>query len=169
MNKPHWLITTLILLLIQVIWMNNVGYAVSYVPHVFILALLIYPPEKDSAGYFLFAFLTGFVLDFVSGTGGLYALASLSMAALRQFMFAGRQAAAERSIKPFRWTPWQWIWRLALWALAFEFFLYFYDFLSLKESLRHIEDILGQAAFTWIFTTLYALLFLHRSRMNESA
>jgi len=164
----NWIISTIVLLLFQIIWMNNVGYVIPYIPHIYILLLLIFPFQADTKIYLLYSFATGMILDFLSGTGGLYALTSLSLAGLRQIWlryFTDKRA--DKSLKLSQWNPWQWIWRLALWSMLFEFLLYTYDFMSISQALTHGRDILMQSLYTWLFMLVYALLILYKPEQQN--
>jgi len=164
MKNSFWIILTLSVIALQVFWMSNVGYALPYVPHFFVLLLVIFPYRYPTKAYLLYAFFTGLIIDIFYGTGGLYALASLTFAGLRQIYLT--QFKSDLTGKNLRFEEWnlvQLIFRLLIAIVVFEFLVYFFDFLSINAVIRHLSDILRHSLTTWFFVTLFSILFLYKT------
>ncbi len=150
-------------LIIHVFWMVNVGYVLPFIPHFFLLPLLIYHRQINTRNLLLMAFATGLIIDTFSGTGGLYAAALLS--------FAGLQKLYDRwTADPLREKS-----RLELNAgflrralimavqiMVFEILFYFFDGMSVTYVFFRIGNILMHGFETWFFLWIFTGLFVYK-------
>lgn len=82
-NVPAIIIRFVLLTLVQVMILNNIHLHGMFNPALYPLFILLLPLETPASVLLLLAFLSGWVIDWYSHTGGLHASASLVIAFLR--------------------------------------------------------------------------------------
>lgn len=72
-----------ILVLLQVIVLNHIQWSGYINPYIYILFILLLPPETPRAFQLVLGFITGITIDMFSDTGGLHAAATVALAFAR--------------------------------------------------------------------------------------
>jgi len=75
----------LFLVLLQVFVLNNIFFLGYVNPYLYIIFLFLFPLKKDRFSFLFIAFLLGLSIDFFSDSGGIHALATLTIAYFRLF------------------------------------------------------------------------------------
>lgn len=75
----------LFLVLLQVFVLNNILFLGYVNPYLYIIFLFLFPLKKDRFSFLFIAFLLGLSIDFFSDSGGIHALATLTIAYFRLF------------------------------------------------------------------------------------
>ncbi len=167
-NNRFWIILTLAVVALQILWMSNVGYALPYVPHFFVILLILFPFRYPTKLFLVYAFFTGLMIDWAYGTGGLYAVSALTFAGLRQiYLTQFKRDITGKNIRFEEWNLGQFFYR-SFWAiLLYETLFYFFDYLSIEALWLQAKNILLQSLTTWIFVILFYLLFIYKSPALE--
>ncbi|PIE99233.1 MAG: rod shape-determining protein MreD [Polaribacter sp.] len=88
MNKNLRLISLfLFLLLLQVLILNNINLFGYINPYLYIAFIFAFPVNKNKVPILTFSFLLGLFVDIFSNSGGINAIALLSIAYLREGLF----------------------------------------------------------------------------------
>lgn len=73
----------IVLVLLQVLVFNNIGYLGYIHPMVYLIFLLIFPYRENRIPFLFVAFLIGLCVDMFSNTGGIHAASSVFVAYIR--------------------------------------------------------------------------------------
>ncbi len=86
MNKRfYYIITGIILVLLQVFILNNILLFGYVNPYIYIAFIFFFPLKRDRFLFLFFSFLMGLFVDFFSDSGGIHAFATLFIAFTRLF------------------------------------------------------------------------------------
>lgn len=77
----------ILLIFFQIILFNKINFLGFLNPYVYILFIILYPVKNNRNFFLLFSFLLGIFIDMFLDSGGIHALASLTLAYLRPNIF----------------------------------------------------------------------------------
>lgn len=80
------MISFVVLVLVQVLFLNNMFLFGFVNPMIYLLFLVIYRFENDQTLFILLSFILGFCIDFLSQSGGAHTIASLTIGFLRPLL-----------------------------------------------------------------------------------
>lgn len=72
-----------VLVLLQILIFNNIGYLGYINPMIYILFIMLYPHNENKISFLFASFLIGLCVDIFSNTGGLHAAAGVFIAYVR--------------------------------------------------------------------------------------
>ncbi len=154
-------------LAVHLLWMVNVGFVLPYIPHFFLLPFLLYHRPVKTSHFLLLAFVTGLIVDAFSGTGGLYAAALLSFAALQKLYDRWTADPLREKIRPESQAGLlQRAVVFAVQVLVFEILFYFFDGMSVTYVFFRMGNVLTHAFETWLFLWLFTGLFIYKPILN---
>ena len=85
-NAVTLMILFVILVFVQVLFLNNMLLFGFINPMIYLLFLVIYRFENDQTLFILLSFILGFCIDFLSQSGGAHTIASLTIGFLRPLL-----------------------------------------------------------------------------------
>jgi rod shape-determining protein MreD len=86
-NKNLVIVLRLLLLLaIDILVVSRLEIGIYFVPHIYLLSLLMLPVRTKKSWLLLFGFFSGLIVDIFMNTGGLHAAACTMMAFVRIFI-----------------------------------------------------------------------------------
>ncbi|NGY38628.1 rod shape-determining protein MreD [Flavobacterium sp. XN-5] len=77
----------ILLLAVQIVIFNNMNFLGFVMPLPYILFIILYPVNGNKTGLLLASFLLGLTMDIFSNSGGVHAIACLTLAHLRPYLF----------------------------------------------------------------------------------
>ena len=77
----------ILLLAVQIIFFNNMGFLGFIMPLPYILFIILYPVNGNKSGLLVASFLLGLVMDIFSNSGGIHTTACLVLAFVRPSIF----------------------------------------------------------------------------------
>lgn len=86
---PRYILTFIILVLVQVLLMNNIQLGGFINPYIYVLFILSLPFETPRWGLLVLGFILGLTVDLFSHTVGMHTSAVVFMAFLRPFVLNG--------------------------------------------------------------------------------
>jgi hypothetical protein len=129
------------------------------VPYFYIIFILLYPPQRNRYLFLFFCFLLGWFVDLFDGTGGIHALASLtigfiSIPVIRLVSGMRFFEIEEFSLSDF--NPGQWFFYTAIMILVHHFLL------NLLESFSfgNIRQVLLRTVFSAVYTSVFVFFYL---------
>lgn len=147
-----------ILILLQVLFFNNIQFSGYVNPYVYLMFILLLPVEMPSWILLIIAFFTGLTVDFFSGTAGMHAGASVLAGFVRPYVLRvisprdGYEPGATPSmfIYGFRWF----LIYTVLIVAAHHFILFFLEVFRLTDFFRTMLRIILSSTFTVTFILL---------------
>jgi len=148
----------IILVLLQVLFFNNIQFSGYINPYVYIMFILLLPVELPSWIMLIIAFATGLIIDTFSGTLGMHAGATAFAAFIRPDVLRlisprdGYEPGANPSmmIYGFRWF----LIYTAIIISAHHLVLFFFEVFRFTDFFRTLLRILLSSVFTIIFILL---------------
>lgn len=77
----------ILLLAVQIIFFNNMGFLGFIMPLPYILFIILYPVNGNKSGLLIASFLLGLMMDIFSNSGGIHTTACLVLAFVRPSIF----------------------------------------------------------------------------------
>ena len=77
----------ILLLAVQIIFFNNMGFLGFIMPLPYILFIILYPVNGNKSGLLVASFLLGLIMDIFSNSGGIHTTACLVLAFVRPSIF----------------------------------------------------------------------------------
>ncbi len=74
------------LVFLQVFIFNRINVSSTYNPLIYVIWIFFFPTNKNKYLLLVLSFILGFLIDFLCGTGGMHAFASVLLAAVRVFL-----------------------------------------------------------------------------------
>jgi rod shape-determining protein MreD len=148
----------IILILLQVLFFNNIQFSGYVNPYVYIMFILLLPIELPTWILLIIAFFTGLTVDFFSGTPGMHAGATVMAGFVRPYILRiisprdGYEPGASPSMVMygFRWF----LIYTTLIAATHHFILFFLEVFRFTDFFRTILRILLSSAITITFILL---------------
>lgn len=126
---------------VQIIILNNIFLFDLATPYLYIFPILLLPLNINRQLFLLIAFLTGLIIDFFEGTGGIFAAATLIIAYLRPLYLriSFGLAYEQMTIRFHEETFLQKLAYASLMVFTHHIFLYILDAFSLNDIIMILE------------------------------
>jgi hypothetical protein len=165
-NKiPKYVLSFIVLVLVQVLLMNNIQFSGYINPYIYILFILSLPNETPNWSLLVIAFLLGLSVDLFSHTVGMHTSATVFMAFLRPTVLrtleprGGFEPDTEPSVKNYGLN---WYFRYAgVLVLAHHLFLFYIEVFKLDGFFQTLSRAVLSALFS-LFIILLIKLFVKR-------
>ncbi len=159
------------LLFLQVLILNNINLFGYVNPYLYIAFVFVYPIEKNRNNLLTFSFLLGLLVDFFMNSGGVNAMATLSIAYIRLPLFKRIFQISENEYPLFNLRT-ELFGNVFLFVLILTFIHHLILFSLLNFSFNHyFMNVIVNTAFSSLFTiVLYFLgsfIFTSKNR-NET-
>lgn len=151
--------TILFLVFLQVFIFGRITFGGTITPYIYILFILLYPPNKNRYLFLLLCFLLGFGVDIFEDTGGINAFASVSIGYLSKYIIKLVSGTKFFEIEEFRFSDFstsQWVIYTILMVLIHHILLFFLEIFSF----HHFTDTLLKALYSSVFTILFIFFYL---------
>jgi rod shape-determining protein MreD len=167
MNKgPVWyIISFVIIVLIQVVIMNNIQFSGFINPYFYILFIILLPVNTPRYLLLILGFLLGITIDIFSNTPGIHASATVFIAFLRPFILNSYNLDdQERMMIPsisnigVKWF----INYVAIMIVAHHFFLFFIEVFSFSGFLYTLLRCILSSIFTFVFILISQFLIFRK-------
>lgn len=147
-----------VLILLQVLFFNNIQFSGYVNPYVYIMFILLLPVEIPSWLLLIIAFLTGLVVDLFSGTPGMHAGASVTAGFIRPYVLRltsprdGYEPGASPAMITygFRWF----LIYSAIIVVAHHFVLFYLEVFRFADFFRTLFRVFLSSVFTISFILL---------------
>ncbi|MFP4619675.1 MAG: rod shape-determining protein MreD [Bacteroidales bacterium] len=162
---PRYILTFVILVLVQVLLMNNIQLGGFLNPYIYILFILSLPFETPKWGLLVLGFLLGLTIDLFSHTVGMHTSACVFMAFLRPMVLRtleprdGYEPETYPSVKDYG-LGWYFKYSSIL-ILAHHLFLFYIEIFKFSEFFYTLGRALLSAAFSLVFI-LFIKLFIKK-------
>ena len=155
---PRYIISFILLLVLQVLVLNNIQLSGFINPYLYVLFILILPFETPRWFLLLLAFSLGMVVDLFSHTPGMHTSATVFMAFLRPYVleFISPRDGYETETYPIlRYYGLSWFLKYtAILVLAHHLFLFYVEVFRFSDFFL----TLGRALASSVFTIILALI-----------
>jgi len=167
MNKgPVWYIVSfVVIVLIQVMLMNNIQFSGFINPYFYILFIILLPINIPSYLLLILGFLLGITIDVFSNTPGIHASATVFIAFLRPFIINSYNLdEKERMMIPsisnigLKWF----IKYVAIMIVAHHFFLFYIEVFSFSGFLHTLLRCVLSSIFTFVFILISQFLIFRK-------
>lgn len=156
----------ILLLAIQVLLLNNIQFSGFVNPYIYILFILLLPFETTSWMVLILSFLTGLVMDILSGTLGLHTSATVFAGFLRPYVLnfvaphEGYEQGDLPGIKPygFRWF----ITYVVIIVALHHLFLFYVEVFKFEYFFRTLLRVLVSTVFTLVFIVIVQSVIIRR-------
>ena len=162
------IITILFLVLLQVFIFNKMVFNQIAVPYIYILFILLYPPQRNRYMFLVLCFLLGWGIDIFESTGGINAFACLTIGFLSKHII--RMATGTRffEIEEFSFGDFnagQWFFYVTAMTAIHHFLLFFLESFSFAS----IQEVLIRTLYCSVYTILliFFCLILFRKRAER--
>jgi len=165
-KKPSWYILLFVfVVLIQVLFMNNIQFSRFVNPYFYVLFILLLPINFPRYLLLLLGFLLGITIDIFSNTPGIHASSTVFIAFIRPFVFnASNLDDKEKVMCPtisnlgpalfFRYA--------AILILVHHFFLFYIEIFSFRDFFQTFLRSFLSSIFTLIFIVLSQFLIFRK-------
>jgi hypothetical protein len=155
-----------LLLLIQVLIMNNIGFSGYVNPFIYLLFIILLPLEIPAWLLLIIAFFTGLTVDLFSATAGLHTSATVAVAFVRPYILRviapreGYDLGDEPGIKTkgFRWF----IIYVVLIVFIHHFTLFYIEVFRLKHFLHTLLKVILSSLFSILFIVITQVLIIRK-------
>lgn len=155
-----------LLLLIQILIMNNIGFSGYVNPFVYLLFIILLPLEIPAWVLLIIAFFTGLTVDLFTATAGLHTSATLVAAFFRPYILRviapreGYDQSDEPGIrtKGFRWF----IIYVVLIVFIHHFTLFYIEVFRLKYFFHTLLKVILSSLFSILFIVIIQILLIRK-------
>lgn len=155
------------LVILQVFIFSRMTFANVATPFIYIIFILLYPPQKSQYIYLILCFLLGWGVDIFQDTGGIHALASITVALFRNPILRMISGGKLFDIEDFRFSDLnvgKWFIYTLLMVVIHHFLLLFLESFSISNINVTLLKSAYSSAFTLIFVYFYLILFRKSER-----
>ncbi|GAA4279704.1 rod shape-determining protein MreD [Gaetbulibacter aestuarii] len=151
----------IVLLLVQVIFFNNINFLGYINPYVYILFVAFYPVKSNRLLFMLTCFLLGLMVDMFLDTGGIHAAASVTVAYARPVIlkFAFGVMYENQKIKFSTLDIGSITVYIALLVLIHHFVLFYLEIFSISKILLVLKKTLFSGIFTIFLSVIFTVIF----------
>jgi rod shape-determining protein MreD len=148
----------IVLILLQVLFFDNIQFSGYINPYVYILLILLLPVEIPAWLLLLISFFTGLIVDFFSGSSGMHAAASVFAGFARPFVLRiisphdGYEPGAVPSMAAYG-LRWFFLYTLII-VLMHHFALFYLEVFKFTDFFRTMLRVLLSSVFSIIFILL---------------
>lgn len=165
-KKPYWYILLfVVVVLIQVLFMNNIQFSRFVNPYFYILFILLLPINFPRYLLLLLGFFLGLTIDIFSNTIGIHASATVFIAFLRPFVInASNLEDKEQAMSPtLANIGFAWFFKyVAILILVHHFFLFYVEIFSFQGFLQTFLRSFLSSIFTFIFIVISQFLIFRK-------
>ncbi|HKM93096.1 MAG TPA: rod shape-determining protein MreD [Prolixibacteraceae bacterium] len=165
-KNPLWhIILFVTVVLIQVLFMNNIQFSRLVNPYFYVLFILLIPINTPRYLLLLSGFLLGFTIDIFSNTPGIHASATVFMAFVRPFVVNVSNVDEDDTVLPpsVATFGFSWFVRYAvILILLHHFFLFFIEIFSVQNFLQTFLRSFFSAIFTFVFVLISQFLMFRK-------
>lgn len=155
-----------LLLLIQILVMNNIGFSGYVNPYIYLLFIILLPLEIPAWLLLIIAFFTGLTVDLFTATAGLHTSATVAVAFVRPYILRviapreGYDLGDEPGIrtKGFRWF----IIYVVLIVFIHHFTLFYVEVFRLKHFLHTLLKVILSSLFSILFIVIIQVLLIRK-------
>lgn len=154
-----------VLVIIQVLFFNNINLFGYINPLFYIIFIFYYPLKKEKASLLLFSFFLGLCIDFFSDTGGINAAATLFIAYIRLPILSAILRKSEFDYQLFNIRSISFgksIWYIIALTFIHHLIVFGLDYFSLNEFWNIISKTFITSIFTVSLILLAIILFTKR-------
>jgi rod shape-determining protein MreD len=165
---PRYVVSFVLLVILQVLVLNNIQFSGFVNPYAYILFIMVLPFEIPGYLLLLLSFMLGFVIDLFGNTPGMHAAATVFIAFIRPFLL--RSIAPRDEYQPGTLPVLQdygasWFFKYSLvLVVAHHSFLFFIEVFDFSYLFSTIWRILVSAVFTLMFVWVAQLFIFKESR-----
>lgn len=159
------IITIIFLVLLQVFIFNKLVFNHIAVPYIYIIFVLLYPPQRNRYMFLVLCFLLGWGVDIFESTGGINAFACLTIGFLSKYIIKTISGTRFFEIEEFDFGDFstgQWFFYTVAMVLIHHFLLFFFESFSFANIQEVLSRTLYSSVFTLIFIFFYLILFRKR-------
>lgn len=155
------------LVLLQVFVFDKMAFKNMALPAVYIIFILVYPPQRNRYLFLFLCFLLGWGVDIFQNTGGINAFACISIGLLARPLIRIVSGARFFEVEEFRFSDFnagQWFIYCLIMVVVHQFLYYFIESFSFANMIPVLLKTVYSSAFTLIFVYSYLVLFRKRER-----
>jgi len=156
----------ILLLLIQILVMDNIGFSGYVNPYVYILFIILLPFETPAWLILIVAFLTGFSIDLFEATPGLHTSATLVAGFVRPYiltLIAPRDGYEKNDIPGIGMNGFRWfLLYTALIVVIHHFALFYIEVFRFSHFFQTLARVLLSSGFSILFIVIIQSLFIRR-------
>ena len=154
-----------VFLALQILLFNNIDLFGYLNPYPYVLFIILYPVNSNKTILLLSSFAMGILLDMFSNSGGIHALASVTLAYYRPalFKFAFGLSYEYQTVKIADKISPERITLLLLALFIHHFILFFFEFLRIDL----FFDVLIRTVLSTAFTFVISLLIIYLIKPNK--
>src|SRR5690606_10244736 len=159
------IIVIALLVLLQVFIFNKMIFAQTAIPLVYIIFILIYPPQRNRYLFLTLCFLLGLGIDIFESTGGIHAFSSITIGFLSRYFIRLISGTRFFEIEEFSFSDFsagQWFVYSVLMVVIHHFFLFLLESFSFSNFSEILLRAIYCSAYTLIFVFFYLILFIKR-------
>lgn len=156
------IITIFFLVLLQVFVFSNLKLGGVVSPCIYIIFIILYPPTNNRFLLLLFCFLLGVGVDTFESTGGINAIACLTIGFLSKHIIKVISGTRFFEIEEFKFSDFnavQWFIYVVVMVFIHQFIVFVLESFSLSNLDNLIMKILYSTAFSTAFIIFYLVLF----------
>jgi len=148
----------IVIILLQVLFFNNIQFSGYVNPYVYIMFILLLPVEIPSWILLLICFITGLTIDFFAGSPGMHASATIMAGFVRPYVLRllsprdGYEAGSQPSMLSYGFR-WFFIYSLTI-ILIHHLLLFYLEVFRFSEFFRTMLRVLLSSSFTLGFVLL---------------
>ncbi len=164
MKIKRYILWSVFMIGLDLIWSSNMNAYWIYTPHFFLFVLLFFPFDKPGWLQLTAGFLTGIIADIIFYSGGLFTASSVTFMLLRFWFFRIVNGSRNRVLPyPVHWRMLNLSLYILFSAFIFENLVYFFDFSGITYWSNHFSEILPQSLSTAFFIWIVTFLFLRHA------
>lgn len=165
-KKPFWYLTLfVIVVLIQVLFMNNIQFSRFVNPYFYVLFILLMPINTPRYLLLLLGFILGVTIDVFSNTPGVHASATVFMAFLRPVIVNASNVDEQDIMLPPSIVSFGFAWfvKYALFLIFFHhLFLFFVEIFSFHGFFITLFRSFLSTIFTFVFVLISQFLMFRK-------
>ncbi|MDO4880612.1 MAG: rod shape-determining protein MreD [Capnocytophaga sp.] len=161
MNNLYYIFQLALLIVIQVVVLNKINFSGYADPMLYLCFFMTYPVRQYNGVLLLLATLSGFIMDWFSDTGGVYACATLCVTFIRPLLirvFFG-QNFENQSINLLQVSVGIRILYILLFVFIFQILFYLFEIFSFQQFIYAFDKIIVSTLITFIFCFLFFHIF----------
>lgn len=165
-KKPVWYIAIfIIIMLIQVLFMNNMQFSKFVNPYFYVVFILIMPVSTPRYTMLLLGFLLGLSIDIFSNTPGIHTSATVFMAFLRPMVVNPSTIDDADVILPisiYRFGFWWFVKYAGILILLHHLFLFFIEMFTFDNFFTTLSRSFFSTIFTFVFVVISQFLMFRK-------
>ncbi len=156
------IVTIFLLVLLQVFIFSNITFNGTICPYIYVVFILLYPPNRNRYLFLLLCFLLGWGVDIFEDTGGINAFASVTIGFMSKYIIRMVSGTKFFELEEFKFSDFgtsQWLFYTIIMVLIHHILLFFLEIFSFSNVIDTLLKALYSSAFTIIFVCFYLILF----------